>query len=98
MSSRTDFIESLIEADHIVLAGLKAYDLAVGNIDAQDIATTTRAMVKRGHNEAEIDAFVTARKQSRLEARHKLHRELWLKALNLIVEPDDNQTELAEKD
>jgi hypothetical protein len=93
VSSRTDLIENLIEADHIVLAGLRAYDLAIGKIDAETIANGARRMAQAGHGEAEIEAFVAEVKESRKGARRALHRKLWLEALMAIGVPIEPNAE-----
>ncbi|QZP08195.1 hypothetical protein [Caenibius sp. WL] len=94
MPSHTDLLGTLVQADHIVLAGLRAYDLAIGKIDAETIANGTRRMVQAGHSEAEIEAFVAEVKGSRTEARRALHRKLWLEALVAIsvpIQPDSGE-------
>jgi hypothetical protein len=89
MSGIDELVDDLVEADRYVIAGLRAFDSIMTRLDSEEIARASGRMAGDGHAQDEIDAFAEARKASTRQARGKLHRELWLRALAAIRLPSD---------
>lgn len=75
-------LETFIEADRIVIVGLRAYDDATSRIQA----AAREGMAENGHDADEIAAFIDANEKRIREGRGELHRRLWTRALEMIAE------------
>ncbi|OWQ95113.1 hypothetical protein [Sphingopyxis witflariensis] len=79
------FIDTLIDVDRVVIAGLSAYDTLCQR--AWD--NTATALQEAGRPDAEIADAAEFHKERVTEARGKLHRTLWLKAFGVMLKADE---------